>query len=121
VQLADTAPRPNVVNNGFSVQYSIPYLESKVQNLELPDLIRGLTPMTEVLFTAPAGRSYGTRATALIAPGVSYAGEGWEFAVEAQLPATRATGSGIGVTAQLHIALDFFFSDSIGKPLFSSQ
>jgi hypothetical protein len=51
----------------------------------------------------------------------AYAGEGWEFAVEAQLPATRATGSGIGVTAQLHIALDFFFSDSIGKPLFSSQ
>jgi hypothetical protein len=121
VQLADTAPRPDVVNNGFSVQYSIPYLESKVQNLDLPDVVRGLTPMTEVLFTAPAGRSYGARATALIAPGVSYAGEGWEFAVEAQLPANRATGNGIGVTAQFHIALDFFFSDSIGKPLFSSQ
>jgi hypothetical protein len=121
VALADTAPRPDIVNNGFSVEYSIPYLQSKVQSFDLPDVVRRMTPMTEVLFTSPVGRSYGARTTALIAPGVSYAGQGWEFAVEAQLPASRATGSGIGVVAQLHIALDFFFSDSIGKPIFSSQ
>jgi hypothetical protein len=120
VALADTAPRPDVINNGFTVEYSIPYLQSKVQSFDLPNAVRNLTPMTEVLFTSPAGRSYGTRTTALIAPGLSYAGEGWELAVEAQIPATRATGSGVGVTAQLHIALDFFFSDSIGKPLFSN-
>lgn len=119
VTLADTAPRPDVVSNGFAVDYSIPYLQSKVRSFDLPAPFDHLTPMTEVLFTSPVGRSYGSRSTALIAPGVSYAGEGWEFAVEAQLPATRATGSGIGVTAQLHIALDFFFPDSIGKPLFS--
>jgi hypothetical protein len=121
VALADTAPRPDIVNNGFSVEYSIPYLQSKVQSFDLPDVVRRMTPVTEVLFTSPVGRSYGARTTALIAPGVSYAGQGWEFAVEAQLPATRATGNGIGVVAQLHIALDFFFSDSIGKPIFSSQ
>lgn len=120
MQLADTAPRPDVVTNGLVVEYSIPYLQSKVQSFDLPDLIRGMTPMTELQFTSPAGRSYGTRTTALIAPGVSYAGEGWEFAVEALLPATRATGSGIGVTAQFHVALDFFFADSIGKPIFSN-
>jgi len=118
VSLADTAPRPDVANNGFAVEYSIPYLESKVESVDLPDVVRHLTPMTEVLFTAPVGRSYGAHSTALVAPGVSYAGEGWEFAVEAQVPANRATGSGIGVVAQLHIALDFFFPDSIGKPLF---
>jgi hypothetical protein len=117
---ADTAPRPDMVSNGFAVEYSIPYLQSKVRSYDLPAPIDHLTPITEVLFTSPVGRSYGSRSTALIAPGVSYAGQGWEFAVEAQVPATRATGSGVGVTAQLHIALDFFFSDSIGKPLFSS-
>jgi hypothetical protein len=122
VAFADTAPRPDVVNNGFTVEYSIPYLESKVQALDLPDVVRQLTPMTEVLFTSPVGRSYGTRTTALIAPGVSYSGGGWELAVEALVPATRATGSGVGVTAQLHIALDFFAADTIlGHPLLSSQ
>jgi hypothetical protein len=121
VGFADTAPRPDILSNGFSVQYSIPYLEAKVQNLDLPDAVRRMTPITEVLFTSPVGRSYGARTTALIAPGISYAGEGWEFAVEAQIPATRATGSGIGVTAQLHLALDFLFADTpLGRPLFSS-
>jgi hypothetical protein len=121
VTLADTAPRPDVVNNGFTVEYSIPYLESKVQAIDLPDFVRQMTPMTEVLFTSPVGRSYGTRTTALIAPGISYNGGGWELAVEALVPATRATGSGVGVTAQLHIALDFFFADSVlGHPIFSS-
>ena len=57
----------------------------------------------------------------LIAPGFAYTGEGWEFALEALVPATRATGTGVGVTAQLHFALDFLFSDSIGKPLFPSS
>jgi hypothetical protein len=121
VQLADTAPRPDVVTNGFVIEYSIPYLQAKVQSFDLPDLVRGLTPMTEFFFTSPAGRSYGARSTALIAPGISYAGEGWEFGVEALVPASRATGSGVGVVAQFHVALDFFLPDSVGRPIFLNQ
>ncbi|MBV9551401.1 MAG: hypothetical protein JO032_01290 [Alphaproteobacteria bacterium] len=120
VQIADSAPRPDLIENGFVVEYSIPYLQSKVRSFDLPDVLRRVTPMTEIALVSPAGRSYGSRTTALVAPGLSYAGDGWELAVEAQLPATRATGTGIGVTAQLHVALDFFFPDSIGKPLFAS-
>ena len=74
--------------------------------------------MTEVLLTTPAGRSFGARTTALIAPGVTYAGEGWEFLIEALVPATRATGSGAGVRAQLHLALDYLFpTRSVGRCL----
>jgi len=120
--IADKAPRPEVLNTGDTVEYSLPYLESKVESLDLPDLVRKLTPMTEVLITSPVGRSYGSRTTVLIAPGVSYAGEGWEFAVEALVPATSATGSGVGVTAQLHLAFDFLFADTpLGRPIFASQ
>jgi hypothetical protein len=53
VQLSDSAPRPDVVSNGFVVEYSIPYLQSKVQSYNLPQLIRGLTPLAEFLFTSP--------------------------------------------------------------------
>ena len=80
-----------------------------MQSFDLPALIRGLTPLAELLMTAPAGRSYGARTTALIAPGITYAGEGWEFLIEALVPATRATGEGVGVRAQLHLVLDFLF------------
>ena len=106
---------------GFAVEYSIPYLQSKVQSFDLPDPVRGMTPMTEVLLTIPAGRSFGARTTALIAPGVNFAGEGWEFIIEALVPATRATGGGAGIRAQLHLALDFLFPTAIGRPLLAPR
>src|SRR3954451_10869945 len=114
---ADASPRPDLVRGGFSVQYSIPYLQSKVQSFDLPRPIRGLTPMTEVLFTTPAGRSFGARTTALIAPGVPFAGEGWDFLIEPLVPASRATGNGAGIRAQLYLALDYLFPTTIGRPL----
>ena len=117
--IADKSPRPDVVMPGFAIEYSIPYLQSKVRTLDLPDLIRGLTPIVELFLTTPAGQAHGTANTALIAPGVSYAGEGWQFGIEALIPMTRATGKGLGVTAQFHVWLDYLFPNSIGRPLFS--
>ncbi|HEX3535775.1 MAG TPA: hypothetical protein VHU15_03335 [Stellaceae bacterium] len=119
-QAADSRPRPDQAVGGLTLQYSIPYLQSKVQTLDLPEVLRTVTPITEFLFSTPAGQSFGTRTTALFAPGVSYAGEGWELAVEALVPATRATGRGVGVTAQLHLALDYLVPDTLGRPLFSA-
>lgn len=118
-QLADSAPRPDRAVAGFALEYSVPYLASKVAVVNLPDVVRHLTPIAEFLMSAPAGSSYGSRTTALFAPGIVYSGEGWEFGIEALLPLTRATGRGIGVTAQFHIALDFLFPESLGRPFFS--
>jgi hypothetical protein len=120
-QIADAAPRPSHITPGFVVEYSIPYLQSKVQSFDLPEIIRGMTPMTEFSFTIPGGTSYGARTTALIAPGVSYAGEGWELAAEMMVPATRATGRGVGAMVQFHVSLDYIAPESIGRPLFSGQ
>jgi hypothetical protein len=124
--IADKSPRPDVATAGFAIEYSIPYLQSKVRAFELPDLIRGLTPITEFFLTTPAGQAHfqpgigAVSNTALIAPGLIYAGEGWQFGIEAMIPMTRATGRGVGVTAQFHVWLDYFFADSIGRPVFSS-
>ena len=57
---------------------------------------------------------------ALIAPGLSYAGAGWELAIEGLVPARRATGRGVGVRAQFHLSLDFVAAETIGRPLFSA-
>ena len=119
-QAADRRPRPSLVTSGFVLEYSIPYLQSKVESLDLPEFIRNLTPMTEFQFATPSGKSFGARTTALFGPGISYAGAGWEFAVEALVPASRATGRGVGITAQLHLSLDYLAPDSIGRPLFST-
>jgi hypothetical protein len=107
--ISDKSPRPDVATTGFAIEYSIPYLQSKVRALDLPDLIRGLTPITELFLTTPAGQAHGTPNTALIAPGLIYTGEGWQFGIEAMIPMTRATGRGLGVTAQFHVWLDYLF------------
>jgi hypothetical protein len=117
--IADKSPRSDVATAGFAVEYSIPYLQSKVRAFDLPDLIRGLTPITELFLMTPAGQAHGITTTAIIAPGISYAGEGWQFGIEAMIPMTRATGRGLGVTAQFHLSLDYLFPNSIGRPVFS--
>ena len=67
---------------------------------------------------SPVQRPRGT--SAIAAPGFIYSGEGWELGIEALLPISNA-GSGVGGIAQLHFALDFFFTDTIGRPLFSRR
>jgi hypothetical protein len=111
---------PNQVTVGAGVQYSIPYLVSKVTSVDLPRLLRGMTPMIEMLYMTPSGRGRGANTTLEVAPGVSYSqSSGWELAIEAQIPANRATGSGLGVIAQMVIELDYLLPDSlVGRPLF---
>ena len=117
---ADAAPRSDVLNTDIAVEYSIPYLQSKVRAFDLPDLLRGMTPMVEAVVTTPTGPYRGSsRTSATFGPGVNYAGEGWEFTIEALVPAGRSAVTGLGVAAQLNISLDYFFPDTIGKPLFS--
>ena len=114
--------RTDVFQAGMSVQYSIPYLLSKVGNIDLPPFLRGVTPVTEVLFTTPIGHAYGRiiDTTLLVAPGISYSrGRGWELGISALIPTTKATGTGIGVIAQLVIQLDYLLPDSVvGRPVF---
>jgi hypothetical protein len=120
-QLSDAAPRPDFVTTGFVVEYSIPYLQSKVQSFDLPELLRGLTPMAEFSFAIPAGRSFGARTASVMAPGLNYAGEGWELVISGLVPLSRAAGSGAGVRAQLHLSFDFLFPDTIGRPILAQR
>jgi hypothetical protein len=109
--------RPGQFVIGAAVEYSFPYLESKVEALDLPDVIRGLTPIVEFTLNVPSGGPGGPQ-VAFVAPGIASTGAGWDFGIEATVPATRAAGSGVGVAIQLHLSLDYLLADSIGKPLF---
>ena len=120
-QFADTPARPDRLVTGVALEYSLPYLQSRVETVGLPAWLAEMTPLVETFVTAPTANGGTTRTAALIGPGLSYAGAGWEFAVEALVPATRAAGNGIGVTAQFHLSFDFLLPYTIGKPLFSHR
>jgi hypothetical protein len=44
---------------GGSVQYSMSYLKSEVQDLQLPDFINHLIPIVEAQFSTPAANNVG--------------------------------------------------------------
>jgi len=115
-------PRTDTYQAGISLQYSIPYLVSKVANVNMPRFLRGMTPITEVFFTNPVEHvpGQGTNTTLVVAPGVSYSrGRGWELGIEAMIPTTRTAGHGIGVIAQLLVQLDYLLPESVvGRPIF---
>ena len=81
-----------------------------------------MTPLVEAVVMTPTGANRGSaRTTATFGPGVNYSGQGWEFTIEALIPAGPGAVTGLGVAAQLNISLDYFFPDTIGKPLFSAR
>jgi hypothetical protein len=86
----------------------------------LPDLLRGMTPIVETLVATRPATADSTTAV-VVAPGVAYSGQGWQFGIEARVPANSAAGHGVGVLARFSLSLDYFFPDSIGRPLFSER
>ena len=49
-----------------------------------------------------------------------WVGNYFQVALEAIVPVNRASGSGIGAIAQLHLYLDDIFPTTIGKPIFGT-
>jgi hypothetical protein len=74
-ELSSGSSRPDNFIAGLAVEYSIPYLQSKVKAFDLPDLLRGMTPLVETLIVTPTGNRGSTTTSAVVAPGIAYAGE----------------------------------------------
>ena len=93
-------------------------------NVDLPPFLRGMTPITELFYNTPVRGQGPTQSTTLVvAPGISYSqGSGWELAVEARIPATKAAGRGVGVQAQFVLQLDYLLAGTgFGRPIFPLQ
>ena len=117
--LAATAPNPQFLVWGGSLQYSMPYLKSSVHDLSLPAFVNQLFPLVEAKLSTPvANFSGGESTTGTINPGIIYVSNTFQFAVEALIPINRQSGSNVGVVAQLHFYLDDLDPRGIGKPIF---
>ena len=110
---------PQVLSYGASLQYSMPYLKSEIQDLQLPDFINHLIPIVEAQFSTPVannlGNSYVTTGT--VNPGVIWVGSYYQVGVEAVVPVNHESGTGVGFLAQLHLYLDDIFPNTVGQPL----
>ena len=108
--------QPNAFNYGFTIQYSVPYLQQHVHDLGLPEPFANLIPIVEIPLSRSQGQTTGT-----INPGFIWMNRYGQLGIEAQLPVNRASGSHVGVLLQAHIFFDDVAPNSIGKPLFNTK
>jgi hypothetical protein len=113
---------PQFLLYGATLQYSMPYLKSNIVDLGYPDFINHLIPVVEAQFRTPVANNDGNSfvTTGTINPGVFWVGDYFQVGVEAIVPINRASGTGVGAIAQLHLYLDDMFPTTIGRPLFGS-
>ncbi|WP_244816477.1 hypothetical protein [Caballeronia sp. Lep1P3] len=114
--LTTGAGQPNAFNYGFTIQYSLPYLEQHVHSLGLPQPLSNLIPIVEIPLSRSQGQTTGT-----VNPGFIWINRYGQFGIEAQIPINRASGSRVGVLVQAHLFLDDIAPKSIGKPLFRTS
>jgi hypothetical protein len=121
--LVSSTPNPQFLTYGFTLQYSMPYIKSSVVDLDLPAFLNHLIPIVEAQFATPVANNSGTGigTTGTINPGVIWVGNYFQIGVEAIVPINRASGTGVGVLAQLHLYLDDIFPRTIGRPLLGPQ
>jgi hypothetical protein len=108
---------PDMLTLGFAVEYSLPYLQSFVKDVGLPEPFKRMIPLVEFDLQKPIDRG-ASGFTGTVNPGVIWAGRYMQFAVEAVIPANGRTGGGKGLLFQVHFFIDDLFPHSFGRPIF---
>lgn len=115
-----TSYEPNNLNWGFALEYSLPYLQSNVKDIGLPQPFSKMIPLVEFSFTSPENRG-GGQTTGTINPGVLYETKYFQVGAEAIIPANRASGSRVGAIIQLQIFIDDILPKVFGHPVFFNK
>jgi len=109
---------PDILQWGFAVEYSLPYLQSVVKDIGLPTPFNRMIPVVEMSFETPLNRGQGGKTTGTVNPGIIWAGQFFEIGAEAIIPINDRTGKNVGVLGLLHLFLDDLFPKYFGRPLF---
>ncbi len=97
---------PVVVRWGFSVQYSLQYLQTAVRDVGLPKPFDRMIPIIEIAMQTPVEGPGAGHTTGTINPGVIWFGRYLQLGLELQVPLNRESGKNVGVLAQVHFYLD---------------
>jgi hypothetical protein len=119
------AQYPTTVDYGFTVQYSLQYMNSYVK--QVPEILRNLIVDVEAQFTSPVsnigpsslGSVPGTHeTTGVVGPGLYYIAHDYQLGVVGAFPINQGSGKHPGVYAIIDFYLDDLFPNTLGKPIF---
>jgi hypothetical protein len=108
---------PNALDWGFALEYSLPYLQEHVQQVEWLRPFRNVIPLVEFAMNSPLDRD-GGQTTGTINPGFLWESRYCQIGAEAVIPINRATGPNVGVVVQVQIFIDDLLPKIFGHPLF---
>jgi hypothetical protein len=108
---------PHMLKWGFAVEYSLSYLQSFVQDVGLREPFNRMIPVVEFSMSTALDRG-ASGTTGTVNPGIIWAGQYVQLAVEAVIPLNSRSGNRVGWIAQLHFFLDDLFPMTIGRPIF---
>ena len=108
---------PNALSWGVALEYSLPYLQQHVQEIEWLRPFRNVIPLVEFAMNSPLNRG-GGQTTGTINPGFLWESRYFQIGAEAVIPANRATGPNVGAIVQVQIYIDDLLPKIFGYPLF---
>ncbi len=108
---------PHAVDWGFSIQYSIPYLQSFVKDVGIKAPFNRMVPIVEFSMQTCLDRGCAGQTTGYVNPGIVWIGTYYQVGLEAQVPVNRGTGRHVGVLLGVDLYLDDIFPQSLGRPL----
>ncbi len=109
---------PNTLSYGFSIQYSLQYLQSYVTDAGLPVPFNRMIVLVEFPFETCLDRGCDGDTTGFVNPGLIWFGKYIQLGIEAQIPLNDRSGENVGVLAILHFFIDDLFPKSLGLPIF---
>jgi hypothetical protein len=111
----------NVLEWGFSLQYQLPYLQSKVKDVGLPKPLRDMILLVEFPFQTGENRGERGLTTGSVNPGVLWETKWAQFGAEAIIPVNPASGRNVGAVFQVWIFLDDLDPKHFGHPIFGGK
>jgi len=109
---------PTTLAWGFSIQYSLQYLQSFVKDVGLVTPFNRIIVLAEFPFETCLNRGCKGQTTGFANPGLIWFGNSIQLGIEAQIPINDRTGKKVGVLGLIHFFLDDLFPKSIGRPIF---
>ena len=103
---------------GFTIQYSLMYLQSFVKDIGLGAPFNRMILVAEFPMQTNLSRDSKGLTTGTINPGIVWAGKKMELGIAAEIPVNARSGKTVGVLGLIHLFIDDLFPKSIGGPIF---
>jgi hypothetical protein len=102
------------------VEYSLPYLQGHVRDVNLPPVVRQVFPLVELDLQTALDRGAGGQTTGTVNPGFVWVGEAVQIGIEGVFPINDRTGKTVGVRAFVRFDLNGILP-GLGRPLFGAK